>query len=129
MAGITKIAELEARKRTLVAECELCRQTLTADLQNLSGYTAGFFQKIDRVRSFGPWLMLAAPLTIPLFRMFGSRKAAEKEKASSLKGGLATVMLGFRLYRQYAPMVKSLASQFMARRRAAPESRSRSETV
>jgi hypothetical protein len=126
MAGVSKIRELEARKRALVTESELCREALKAEVENLRHYSAGFFQKIDRVRSFGPWLMLAAPVAIPLFRLFSNRaKPAATPRSSGLKGGLAALMLGVRLFRQYAPLVSSLASQFLARRRAS-EGQSRS---
>jgi hypothetical protein len=121
------MSELEARKRALVTESELNREALKAELENVRHYSAGFFQKVDRVRSFGPWLMMAAPLAIPLIRLFTNRKPAAPPKASGVKGGFATILLGVRLYRQYAPMVRSLANQFMARRRASAQSRVRSE--
>jgi hypothetical protein len=129
MARIDKMSELEARKRALVTESELCREALKAELENFRAYTDGFFKKIDRVRSFTPWLMLAAPVAIPLIKMFTGRKAPENHReASPMKGRLATLMLGLRLYRQYGPLVRSLvqsvAAQFTARRRAAGEARS-----
>lgn len=129
MAGVSKVAELEARKRALITESELCREALKADLENLRAYTDGIFKKIDRVRSFAPWLMLAAPVGIPLLKLFTGRKTSNHHAPapSPMKGRLATLMLGFRLYRQYAPMVRSVIGQFMSRRRAAAESRSRAE--
>lgn len=121
------MSELEARKRALVTESELNREALEAELENLRQYGAGFFQKIDRVRSFGPWLILAAPLAIPLIRLFTNRKPAAPPRSSGMKGGLAKILLGVRLYRHYAPMVRSVASQFIARRRASAQARARSE--
>jgi hypothetical protein len=109
----------------LVAESELCREALKAEVENLRQYSAGIFQNIDRVRSFGPWLMLAAPIAIPLFRLFTNRNKPAATRPSRLKGGLAAVMLGVRLFRQYGPMVRSLAGQFMGRRRASHETQSR----
>jgi len=127
VAGVSKISELEARKRALVTESELYREALKAEMENLRQYGAGFFQKIDRVRSFGPWLMLAAPLAIPVIRLFTNRKSAAPPRSPGVKGGLATVLMGVRLYRQYAPMVRSVVSQFMARRRASAQAKARFE--
>jgi hypothetical protein len=123
MARISKVNELEARKRALVAESELCREALKADVENLQDYCDGFFKKIDRVRSFGPWFMLAAPMAIPLFRMFSGRRTQDKasDAPAPPRGRLAKLLLGWRLYRQYSPMVWSLASNLMARRRRSTE--------
>ena len=112
----------------LVAESDLCREALKADLDNLRGYSSGFFKKVDRVRSVAPWLLTAAvPLALPLLRLFKSRKTeTTRSSASSLKGKLATLMMGLRLYRQYGPMVRSLVNQFQTRRRSASASSSRS---
>lgn len=125
MAGVTKVSDLEARKRALVTESEICREALKADVENLQAYCDGFFKKVDRVRSFGPWLLLATPMAIPLLRFLGGRKTATQAPAQSpINGKLAALMLGVRLFRQYAPLVRSVLSQFMARRRSASQSRS-----
>src|SRR5579859_6822271 len=130
MAGVTKVSELEARKKALVTESEICRETLKAEAENLRAYGVGFFKKIDRVRSFGPWLMLAAPMAIPLVRLFGGRKATTSPPPPSpIKSRLAMLMLGLRLYRQYGPLIRSFATQFLARRRPASESRARAAKI
>lgn len=122
MAGITKIDEIEARKRALVTECELCREALKAEVKNLQAYGDGFFRKVDRVRSLSPWALLAAPALLPLVKMLFGKKT-EAPKASYVKGPLAMVLLGFRLYRQYGPLVRSLAARFLGSRRTAAEAR------
>ena len=124
MAGISRISELEARKRALVAESERCREALKADLANLQHSTSGFFTILDRARSFSPWLLMAVPAAFPLLKLFRGGKA-EKPR-SPLQGRLAKLMLGFRLYRQYAPMVRSIIGQFQARRSAAASARASS---
>ena len=114
------MSDLESRKRALITECELSREALKADVANLKAYTSGFFKTIDRVRGVSPWILMALPLLIPVLRLFRGAKAEAPSKASPLKGRLAKLMLGFRLYRQYAPVVRSLIQQFRARRSPAP---------
>jgi hypothetical protein len=121
MAGVSRITELEARKRALVAESERSREALKADLANVQHYTSGFFTIMDRARSFSPWLLMAIPAAIPLLKLFRGGKA-EKPR-SPLKGRLAKLMLGVRIFRQYGPMVRSLIGRFQARRSAAAAAR------
>jgi hypothetical protein len=100
-----------------VAESERRREALKADLASVKHYTSGFFTTVDRARSFSPWLLMAIPVVIPLLKLFRGGKA-EKPR-SSLKGHLAKLLLGFRLYRQYGPMVQSILGRFQSRRNAA----------
>lgn len=124
MAGVSRVTELETRKRALVAESERCREALKADLANVKHYTSGFFTAMDRARSLSPWLLMAIPAAIPLLKLFRGGKA--QRPRSPLKGRLAKLMLGFRLYRQYAPMVRSIIGRFQGRRSAAAASRASS---
>lgn len=107
-----------------MAESERCREALKADLANLRHSTSGFFNIVDRARSFSPWLLMVVPAVIPLLKLFRGGKA-EKPR-SPLKGRIAKLMLGFRLYRQYAPMIRSIMGQFQARRSAAASARASS---
>ena len=108
-----------------MTESDVCREALKAEVDNLRQYAAGFFQKIDRVRSFGPWLVLAAPMVIPLFRLLINRnKPTGSPRAPTWKGKLASLMLGVRLFRQYSPVVRSIASHFISRRGASTEAKS-----
>jgi hypothetical protein len=126
MARVNKVNDLEARKRALVAESDLCRQALKADLDDLRDYSSGFFQKVDRVRSLAPWILGASvPLALPLMKLFKNRTTEKpRSSTSGLKGKFATLMMGWRLYRQYGPMVRSALNQFQAKRRSASSSRS-----
>jgi len=121
MARVSRVSELEARKRALVVESERCREALRADLANVKHYTSGFFTTIDRARSFSPWLLMVIPAAIPLLKLFRGGKA-EKPR-STLKSRFAQLMLGFRLYRQYWPMVRSIVGQFQGRRNPAAAGR------
>ena len=124
MAGVSKIKELEARKRALVTESEICRETLKAELQNLQLYADGLRKRVDRVRGVGPWLLFALPLLKPLVGLF-SRKQNQNHvpRPSRLKSGLATMVLALRLYRKYSPIVRTLASRLVSRRRRSAEDR------
>jgi len=113
------MSDIEARKRALVTQCEIYREALKADIHELQLYGASFFKKIDRLRSFGPWLMLAAPVVLSLLGMFRGKSASPKP--SKLKGRLATALMAFRIYRKYAPMVRSMANHFIARRRTSTQ--------
>jgi hypothetical protein len=123
MAGISKIRDLEARKRALVTESEICRETLKAEVENLRLHGAAFLHKFDRVRSIGPWVLAAAPVAIPLLGLLTGRKN-KAPKRSPIKGGIATGLLAVRLYRRYGPLLRSLIAQLRARRRSAAEARS-----
>ena len=126
MAGIAKIAELEARKRALVAESEICRETLRADVQNLQLYGASFFKRIDQIRGIGPWLLLALPMAAPLVSLFSRKRAPQSShsaRPSGIKGGFATALLALRLYRKYGPLVRTLVEKLVSKRRRAPEDR------
>jgi hypothetical protein len=124
MAGVSRVSELEARKRALVAESERRREALKADLANVKQYTSGFFTTVDRARSFSPWLLMAIPMALPILRLFRGRKP--ENPRSSLKGHLAKLLLGFRLYRQYGPMVQSILGRFQSRRNASAARRASS---
>lgn len=124
MAGVSKISELEARKRALVTESELCREAFRTEIDNLHSHATSFFHKFDRIRSVGPWVMLAGPVALPLLSMLFRGRKKEAPQAPRAKGVIATALIAFRLYRKYWPLVKSTVSQFRSRRRATREARS-----
>jgi hypothetical protein len=118
MAGVSEIADLEARKRELVRQSELCRQSLQADLHNLAQYGANLRRRVDQVRSFGPWLLLAAPLATPLVGLLFKKrgKTANSAAPARTKGIVASALLAYRLYRKYAPLVRSMVGHLVSRR-------------
>jgi hypothetical protein len=125
MAGISKIRELEARKRALVAESERCREALKAEVENLKLYGAGFVHTFDRLRSAGPWLKLAGSVAFPVLG-FILGKRTKTSRPSRLKSAIATTLLGFRLYRKYGFLIKSMVSRFQLKRGPVSEARSTS---
>jgi len=123
MAGISKISELEARKHALVTESEICREQFKAELENLGQYSATFFQKFDRARSTGTWLILVGSIAVPLLSFVWRKKSTETSHSPKLKARVATGLLALRLFRKYGPIVKSLFGHFKERRRSASEAR------
>lgn len=124
MAGVSKISELEARKRALVTESEICREAFRTEIDNLHSHAASFFHKFDRIRSVGPWVMMAGPVAFPLLSMLFRRRKKEAPQTVRAKGAIATALIAFRLYRKYSPLVKSVVSHLRSRRHASREARS-----
>src|SRR6185369_6242961 len=122
MAGISKIGELEVRKRALAAQSEVYRETLKAEVANLRLHSAGFIHKVERIRRIGPWLMLAVPVAAPLLGLLG-RKKPQAPKPSRLKGGIATGLMALRLYRKYGPLMRGLVAHFRNKRNGPAEER------
>src|ERR1041385_2410394 len=101
--------ELEAKKRALVAESEVYRETLKLELHNLQLYVARTRQKL---RSFGkpnPLFMLAAPLVGALFR---------KRRGSWLRR-VAMTFLGWQVSNRLMPFLSGLFGSPRARSAAA----------
>src|ERR1044071_4068730 len=97
--------ELEAKKRALVAESEVYRETLKLELHNVQLYVARTRQKL---RSFGkpnPLLMLAAPLAGALFR---------KPRGAWLRRG-AMAFLGWQVSNRVMPLLSGLFGRPRAR--------------
>lgn len=124
MAGITKIAELQARKRALVTESEICRESLKSEVENLRLELASVVGKLDKARRVASLVMMAAPVAGFAFRR---RAQQAPTKPSRFKRMIGSAMIGVRLYRKYAPMAKSMLGQLRARRRAQSEAPSASE--
>lgn len=130
MAGISEIENLEARKRALVNECEICRENLRDELQHLAHFGAGLRKRVDQARRLGPWLVLGLPLLAPVTRFFSKKQAPEPAqhngtgKPSKTKGVIATALLGLRLYRRYEPVVRSVVAHWVTRNRRRAEDRS-----
>ena len=86
MAGLFKIKDIEARKRTLLVNSESYRQTLRAELNNvrLAG-RATIQQKLSFLRFFKPGLL---GVIAPLISWFFMRKRQQHVIDRSLKGQL-----------------------------------------
>lgn len=101
MAGLFYDPELEARKKVLVAECEIYRQTLSLELHNLRLYSVAMRRRLSPLRWVQPAMAVVAPLA---GLWFSSRRA----KAERLPGLLGKVLLGWRLYQKYGHFVRNL---------------------
>ena len=117
MAGISEIADLEARKRALVAESEACREAFKAELQNLSLLGAGLQKRVDKVFTVGPWLLVALPVVASLIRLLTRKGGGRTDGVSHsrFKGGVAGVLLAWRMFRKYAPLVRGLVTHLRSK--------------
>src|SRR4249919_2081888 len=114
MSGIFKVTELEVRKRALITQSEIHREELKAELENLAHYSTGILQKVDRVRRASSWVMIAAPVVLPLVGLvMGKRQRAPRP--SVWKKGISTALIGLRLYRKYGPLIKSFVGRLQTR--------------
>jgi hypothetical protein len=109
--------DLEARKKLLVAESEVYRQTLRLDLQNLRLYGIRMQRRFATYAALRPLLMAAVPLAVSLF----SRRDKERERRPASL--LSRVMGGWRMFKSIQPLVASLLVQFAAGRAAAAAQR------
>ena len=102
------MTDLEAKKRVLVAESEIYRQTLTLEIQNLRLYGARFERKFAVAR-------LANPVFLAIGSLIGSRWLGRKAKRHKPRGKwsrlLGASLMGWRLYRQFGPTVQGLISR------------------
>jgi hypothetical protein len=90
--------ELEARKRALVTESEVYRETLKLELLNLQAYGARMQRKFAGFAMLKPLLFVGAPL---IGSFFGRRRQERR-------GLFSTAFYGYRLYRGFAPLVQRL---------------------
>lgn len=103
--------ELRERKRQLVAESDVYRETLRLEVQNLRLYSAGVKQKLTAFRAINPVLMgLAALMGLPLG---GALRPRRKRNWLRL---VMTSVAGWQMYRQVAPLIQLFLSRSKARK-------------
>ncbi len=117
MARIFKIKQLEAKKRALVAESEVCRQTLLLDLQNLSLYRLRVQRRFNLLTRL-PWSLLL-PLAGVLFKR-RRRGSVGAKRGFKWPGLLRAGLMGFRLFRQYGPLLQGMMAQQFAQQEPSP---------
>lgn len=110
MAGIFALKDLEARKRALITESEVYRETLKLEVQNLQLYTIRMQRKLSFFSKAAPLLLLVKPLT----NLLSPRRKPAK------RGLLASLLVGWRLYRQFAPMLGVFLRRFAGRKNQGP---------
>jgi len=103
--------ELEAKKRALVAESEVYRETLKLELHNLRLYVSRTKQKLKGFGRPNPLLLLAAPLAGAFFR---------KRRGSWLRRA-AMAFLSWQVSSRLIPFLSGLFSSTRGRS-AAPAS-------
>jgi hypothetical protein len=92
---------LETKKRALVAESEVFRETLKLELHNLRLYTVRTRQKLTSFARPNKLLMLAAPFAGMLFR---------RKKRSSLMRRFVYGLLSYQLTNRVLPLLSGLFS-------------------
>ncbi len=116
MAKVFRISELVGRKRALVAESEVYRQTLTLEIQNLRLYRARAQRKFAFLRLANPILLVA--LSLLGSRSLGSR-IVRKKRRGKWSRLIGASLMGWRMYRQFGPTIQGI----LARRRSRTEVR------
>jgi len=104
-----EVNELAARKRQLLAESELCRQSLEMEFQTLKTATAWVPRTVKIARSVYPILFLAAPLLGYAFTRKRPRPTAEDGQPAR-RGLLAKALAGYRLFRKVKPVWEGVRS-------------------
>ena len=104
--------QIEERKRALIAESEIYRQTLNVEIQNLRLYSVALGQRVNRYKG----LFTLLPLASSLVGMLSGRGFRKRPKAA-WRRLLSAGILGWRFYRKFGPFAQSTLAQWLARRR------------
>jgi hypothetical protein len=91
MARIFKIKELEEKKRALVDECELYRQTLKLEVHNLQSHATWTKRRFTSLTASPLWAILP-----PLFNRYSNKK----RKFSKWRA-LSAAFAAWQLYRKF----------------------------
>jgi len=89
--------ELEAKKKALVAESEVYRQTLKLEIQNLRLCAIRARRKLTLLEAASSLLMPGAPLAAGLL--------SPGRRSPSFMRYLKIAFMGWRLYRKAAPLI------------------------
>ncbi len=105
----TKINSLELRKRQLIAQNEMYRQTLEADFIEIKSSLAWIPRTIGHMRAAAPLVMLAAPLAGLLIARRRTRSKPVPAPASAPSKGLfAKALFGINLFHRTKPLLEAL---------------------
>jgi len=89
---------LDAKKRALVAESEVFRETMKLELHNLRIYGVRTRQKLNNFARPNKLLLLAAPFAGLLFR----------KKRTSLTRRFVLSLLGYQLTNRFLPILSAM---------------------
>jgi hypothetical protein len=107
MAGIFKISDLEARKRAVIEQSELYRQSLRFEIDNLRLHATSIKRKAT-------WLTLTPlwPLVPSLLKAFVKKK---RPTANTKFRWLSAALAGWQLYQKVARFMPGIFSRSRAR--------------
>ncbi len=108
MPGLFHVKELEARKRALLAENEVYRQTLKFELRNIGLYAAHAKLRFSQARAFSPVFLLGMPAAGFFLRQMLARK--RERRRSRLSRLAATAVFGWKIYQKVVPFCRDLFS-------------------
>jgi hypothetical protein len=100
---------LAARKQALLAESEIYRQALTIEIQNLKLSAAFIKRNLNILRLLKPMLLLA-PVAASIIGLRSSSKP-EGRSSDGWRRWWGAALVGWRLYRQAAPLLGQLLSR------------------
>ena len=120
MARLLKLAELEARKKALVAESEIYRETLKVELRNVQLSVVGTSRKLSNFKS----LFAIVPVGSSLLGMLVAGLFRRKKRQAGGLRIVPTALMGWRLYQKYGSMLQPFLSKLISRK---PNSKARGE--
>ena len=97
--------DLQARKRMLLAESEMYRQTLSRDVAHFTSATAWISTTLHYARLVAPALAMVVPIAGFFFGARKKRAHAHAHAAPPKKNLLGTVIAGYRIARQVKPIL------------------------
>ena len=98
MVRLLKVKELEDRKRLLLAQSEMYRQTLTLEITNVKFSTALLKRRLKSKRNIALLVGSAFPIAGFLFARSRAKRAV---------GVLPKVLAGWQLFNKFMPWVKT----------------------
>jgi hypothetical protein len=106
------MSDLAQRKKLLVAECEVYRETLKLELQTFRIYGLRTKRKLSAINTYTPMLLTGFPLARALF---AARKAPMWKRLGTM------AYLGWQAYNRFGPVIRGALAQYSAREKTAAE--------
>ena len=120
MVRILKVKELEDRKRLLLAQSQMYRETIHLEVANVKFSLALLKRRLGWAKSAVGALGLAAPVIGLLLGLRGFRKS-EAPRIKGRQSLFSRIMAGAHMLRQFRPLLRL----FFERKRAAREEHER----
>ncbi len=117
----TEVRSLAEQKRELLARSQQYRQALAADCAEVSASISWVPRTLHLLRVVSPLLVVAAPVAGWFARKKmrnGKIRVPEPATNKAKKAGfIALAFQGFRMYRQFAPVIQSVLKAWTPSRR------------